>query len=217
MSHFPKQQACHPATDSFFISETAVAITTTTIMKTMPLSCRALFTISVLALIMVRSTNGLAFQNSQSNRGIVGQDLILPTSDPVSGDVGVSRRAALRRTAAIATSVPLSQQLILPTSVAGAVENEPIGVPSVPTVKLGKSNLEVSRTIQGCWQLAGGHGPIVESDALANMEAHFAKGITTLDTADIYGISECVLVSKLYKSERQLAWLSHTSSCYLSG
>lgn len=57
--------------------------------------------------------------------------------------------------------------------------------PSVPTVKLGKSNLEVSRTIQGYWQLAGGHGKIKEKDALANMQAHYNAGITTLDTADI--------------------------------
>ena len=32
------------------------------------------------------------------------------------------------------------------------------GAPQVPTTKLG--SLEVSQTIQGYWQLAGGHGPV---------------------------------------------------------
>jgi hypothetical protein len=58
----------------------------------------------------------------------------------------------------------------------------------VPTVRLG--SLEISRTIQGHWQLAGGHGSFRESDVLTNMKQHFDAGITTLDTADIYGISE---------------------------
>ncbi len=58
----------------------------------------------------------------------------------------------------------------------------------VPTARLG--SLEISRTIQGHWQLAGGHGSFRESDVLTNMKEHFDAGITTLDTADIYGISE---------------------------
>jgi Aldo/keto reductase family len=63
----------------------------------------------------------------------------------------------------------------------------------VPKVGLGTSSLQVSRTIQGHWQLAGGHGKIREADALANMEAHYKAGITTLDTADIYGPSEIIV------------------------
>lgn len=63
----------------------------------------------------------------------------------------------------------------------------------VPTVQLGKSNLEVSRTIQGYWQLAGGHGKYNIDDAIKNMEAHYRAGITTLDTADIYGPSEQIM------------------------
>lgn len=58
----------------------------------------------------------------------------------------------------------------------------------VPTARLG--SVEISRTIQGHWQLAGGHGSFRESEVLTNMKAHFDAGITTLDTADIYGISE---------------------------
>lgn len=61
----------------------------------------------------------------------------------------------------------------------------------VPTTKLG--SLTISRTIQGYWQLAGGHGPYKEEDAVANMKDHFAAGITTLDTADIYGPSELIV------------------------
>jgi aryl-alcohol dehydrogenase-like predicted oxidoreductase len=65
----------------------------------------------------------------------------------------------------------------------------------VPTVRLGggKSSLQVSRTIQGHWQLAGGHGRYNEVDAVSNMQAHYDAGITTLDTADIYGPSELIL------------------------
>jgi aryl-alcohol dehydrogenase-like predicted oxidoreductase len=64
---------------------------------------------------------------------------------------------------------------------------------TVPKVRLGKSTLEVSRTIQGYWQLAGGHGRYRESDANNNMKAHFDAGISTLDTADIYGPSELIM------------------------
>ncbi len=64
---------------------------------------------------------------------------------------------------------------------------------AVPTIPLGKSSLEVSRTIQGFWQLAGGHGKYNIDDAIKNMEAHYNAGITTLDTADIYGPSEQIM------------------------
>jgi aryl-alcohol dehydrogenase-like predicted oxidoreductase len=73
----------------------------------------------------------------------------------------------------------------------GGVTKAPSGVVAVPTVKLG--SLEISQTIQGCWQLAGGHGRYQESDAIKNMEAHYRRGITTLDTADIYGPSETIV------------------------
>ncbi len=44
----------------------------------------------------------------------------------------------------------------------------------------------ISRVIKGGWQLAGGHGPIDERDALADMARFVAAGITTFDCADIY-------------------------------
>ena len=64
---------------------------------------------------------------------------------------------------------------------------------AVPTISLGNSPLKVSRTIQGYWQLAGGHGKYNKEDAIKNMEAHYNAGITTLDTADIYGPSEQIM------------------------
>ena len=64
---------------------------------------------------------------------------------------------------------------------------------TVPTVQLGKSSLYVSKTIQGYWQLAGGHGKYRESDAIQNMIQHYNAGIMTLDTADIYGPSEIII------------------------
>lgn len=65
------------------------------------------------------------------------------------------------------------------------------GPPMVPTVQLG--SLNVSRTIQGYWQLAGGHGSYTEDGAIANMQRHFDAGVTALDTADIYGPSERIV------------------------
>lgn len=97
----------------------------------------------------------------------------------------------------------LASGLILPQ---GAIANGD-SIPSVPTVPVptirlggGKSTLKVSRTIQGYWQLAGGHGSYREVDAIENMQAHFDAGITTLDTADIYGPSE-LIVGKFVKSQ----------------
>ena len=64
---------------------------------------------------------------------------------------------------------------------------------AVPTVQLGKSRLSISRTIQGYWQLSGGHGKYNPDEAVKNMQEHYKAGITTLDTADIYGPSEQIL------------------------
>ena len=111
-----------------------------------------------------------------------------------------SRREAwqtAKEAAALAAS--LSASSLIQPRIANAEEELPLSS-GVPTVRLGKSNLEVSRTIQGYWQLAGGHGRYSESDAIANMKAHFEAGITTLDTADIYGPSE-LIVGKFVKTE----------------
>lgn len=80
----------------------------------------------------------------------------------------------------------------------GAQAEQVTQAATVPTVSVG--SLQVSRTIQGYWQLAGGHGRYEEAAALKDMRQHFASGITTLDTADIYGPSE-VVVGKFVKEE----------------
>lgn len=100
----------------------------------------------------------------------------------------ISRRNVLTKgsaAAALLTSVNVNAE-------EGAIST-PNSALTIPTIKLGNSCLEVSRTIQGYWQLAGGHGKYNIDEAVKNMEAHYKAGITTLDTADIYGPSEQIM------------------------
>ena len=68
-------------------------------------------------------------------------------------------------------------------------------LPTIPTVEL-IPGLEITRVIKGCWQLSGGHGGDRSSDrtsgnsAVQDFQAFVDNGITTFDTADIYGPSE---------------------------
>lgn len=131
-----------------------------------------------------------------------GTALFGSTREPWGNDE-VNRRAAFQRF--VATGVTAASGLVLPRSTARAEEATVVSSAqqtAVPTVRLGGGSLEVSRTIQGYWQLAGGHGRYKESDAIANMKAHFDSGITTLDTADIYGPSE-LIVGKFMKDNPQ--------------
>lgn len=57
---------------------------------------------------------------------------------------------------------------------------------SIPVVQIG-DGLTISRITAGCWQLAGGHGEIDHTMFASDMATHVANGITTFDTADIYG------------------------------
>ena len=51
----------------------------------------------------------------------------------------------------------------------------------------------ISRVIKGGWQLAGGHGEVDRSRAIADMTAFVDAGITTFDCADIYtGVEEMI-------------------------
>jgi aryl-alcohol dehydrogenase-like predicted oxidoreductase len=51
----------------------------------------------------------------------------------------------------------------------------------------------ISRLLRGGWQLAGGHGPVEEERAIADMAAFVDAGITTFDCADIYtGVEEMI-------------------------
>lgn len=133
----------------------------------------------------VRSSTGLGV--------VMGEDALTQT--------GISRREAWSTAQRVVVAgAATSSGLVLPPT-AGAQTMSPRSTATkIPTVRLGGGTLEVSRTIQGCWQLAGGHGQYRESDALANMEAHFNAGVTTLDTADIYGPSELV-VGKFLRSQ----------------
>jgi hypothetical protein len=141
----------------------------------------------------------------------------------------ISRRKAWETTAkTAAVGFSSSGLLFLPvrnTNEARAAELPQVSPPSpttttsnnsmllpVPKVRLGKSSLEVSRTIQGHWQLAGGHGRYKESEAINNMRAHAAAGITTLDTADIYGPSE-LIVGKFAKEEEPNAGAAAITVC----
>ena len=56
-----------------------------------------------------------------------------------------------------------------------------------------RSGHRISRVIKGGWQLAGDHGPVDRSSAIADMEAFLDAGITTFDCADIYrGVEEMI-------------------------
>lgn len=137
----------------------------------------------------------VAFTSRSPKNAVVGR--LAASRKLFSDDPSVSRREAWESaatTAAAAAGIS-SSGLWLPGSANAmdVVSNPASTTNSVPTVRLGKSSLEVSRTIQGYWQLAGGHGLYREPDAIANMKAHFDAGITTFDTADIYGPSELII------------------------
>jgi len=64
-----------------------------------------------------------------------------------------------------------------------------------------RDDYTISRVIKGGWQLAGGHGPIDEQQAIADMRDFVSAGITTFDCADIYtGVEE--LIGKFLKKYR---------------
>jgi aryl-alcohol dehydrogenase-like predicted oxidoreductase len=65
-----------------------------------------------------------------------------------------------------------------------------------------RDDYTVSKVIKGGWQLAGGHGPVDEQQAIIDMRDFVGAGITTFDCADIYtGVEE--LIGKFLKKHRQ--------------
>jgi len=58
----------------------------------------------------------------------------------------------------------------------------------------------ISRVIKGGWQLAGGHGPIEQQQALADMRLYVQAGITTFDCADIYTGVETLIGEFLHRN-----------------
>ena len=130
----------------------------------------------------------------------LGREPFETQASPHGGSDGYLNRRDVMKDAAAATSAGLASYVLSPNGLALPASAASIS-PAIPTVKLGGSPLEVSRTIQGYWQLAGKHGDYKEEDALENMRAHFEAGITTLDTADIYGESERIM-GKFVKMEK---------------
>lgn len=66
--------------------------------------------------------------------------------------------------------------------------------PAVETVGFNDgSSTRFAPLINGCWTLAGGHGRILESEIVQVMDMYARSGLTSFDTADIYGPSESIL------------------------
>jgi len=64
-----------------------------------------------------------------------------------------------------------------------------------------RDDYSISKVIKGGWQLAGGHGPIDEQQAIADMRDFVSAGVTTFDCADIYtGVEE--LIGKFLKKHQ---------------
>lgn len=71
-----------------------------------------------------------------------------------------------------------------------------------PRIEL-QPGYSISRVIKGGWQLAGGHGPVDEKQAIRDMWTFVEAGITTFDCADIYtGVEE--LIGKFIKENKQV-------------
>jgi len=68
-----------------------------------------------------------------------------------------------------------------------------------------QDNYPISKIIKGGWHLAGGHGNITEAQALADMRAFVAAGITTFDCADIYTGVEALIGKFLKKNKAAFA------------
>lgn len=59
----------------------------------------------------------------------------------------------------------------------------------------------ISRILKGGWHLAGGHGTVDQQQAIEDMRAFVAAGVTTFDCADIYtGVEQ--LIGKFLKTHR---------------
>jgi aryl-alcohol dehydrogenase-like predicted oxidoreductase len=72
------------------------------------------------------------------------------------------------------------------------------------TVRLGRSGPEVSVLGLGCMGMSEFYGPADDQESLATMERALELGVTTLDTADTYGIGDNErLVGSFLKSHRE--------------
>eukprot|EP00979_Chaetoceros_neogracilis_P012853 scaffold3515_cov267-Chaetoceros_neogracile.AAC.12 len=154
-----------------------------------------------------RPNNLIPLRQSSAAENIERDFVNLSRRDAISSTLKTA--AIITGSASVATSNPLA---VNAEESAPALALAP-AVPKVPTVTLGKSSLSVSRTIQGYWQLAGGHGKYNQEEAITNMKAHYDAGITTLDTADIYGPSEFI-VGKFMKQKPENAVVCTKFCCF---
>jgi aryl-alcohol dehydrogenase-like predicted oxidoreductase len=154
-----------------------------------------------------RPKNLIPLRQSSAAENIERDFVNLSRRDAISSTLKTA--AIITGSASVATSNPLA---VNAEESAPALALAP-AVPKVPTVTLGKSSLSVSRTIQGYWQLAGGHGKYNQEEAITNMKAHYDAGITTLDTADIYGPSEFI-VGKFMKQKPENAVVCTKFCCF---
>lgn len=105
-----------------------------------------------------------------------------------------SRRQAIASTTAAAAWASSSGNKIMASSAATQAAELPV----VPTAEI-IPGLEISRVVKGCWQLSGGHAGDRATDrtsgkaAVQDFQKFVEAGITTFDTADIYGPSERII------------------------
>lgn len=79
-----------------------------------------------------------------------------------------------------------------PVQLAGTRESVPQRQPRSP-VPTRTAATTFSPILNGCWTLAGGHGRIDPAQFVNVACEHMSAGLTTFDTADIYGPSESIL------------------------
>jgi aryl-alcohol dehydrogenase-like predicted oxidoreductase len=97
-----------------------------------------------------------------------------------------------RRTALASSAGALAALTAAPRTLTVAAAADLPVIPTAPIIP----GLSISRIIKGNWQLSGGHGGDRASDrtsgnaAVEDFQAFVDAGITTFDTADIYGPSE---------------------------
>ncbi|GAQ82385.1 oxidoreductase [Klebsormidium nitens] len=94
---------------------------------------------------------------------------------------------------------------------------------TLPKVPIGKEiapGLAPSAVIKGCWQLAGGHRGDRSTDrttgkaAVEDFQPFVNAGITTFDTADIYGPSESLIGDYLRKTKDRPPVQVFTKCCF---
>lgn len=75
-----------------------------------------------------------------------------------------------------------------------------MSINTIPHLEI-TTGYSISRIILGGWQLAGGHGPVDETQILKDMASMVAAGFTTWDCADIYTGVEQLLGSFIRKNQ----------------